>query len=141
MAERMSVSPWCTARPSPERTDANDAPAGAGAGPTLDDDRAEAAEGAVAAGGARTTDSDMGKRLLPFPVDRGRGAVAREMVDAASSPMSTPVPRERVVVAMGGGAAWGVGAARRVAAGHDVVGVTLHLWDYPEEGAGSHGRC
>ena len=50
-------------------------------------------------------------------------------------------PRERVVVAMSGGVDSSVAAARLQDAGFDVVGVTLHLWDYPEEGAGGHGRC
>src|SRR6476659_8434213 len=49
--------------------------------------------------------------------------------------------RERVLVAMSGGVDSAVAAARLVDEGHDVVGVTLHLCDYPEEGAGSHGRC
>jgi tRNA-uridine 2-sulfurtransferase len=50
--------------------------------------------------------------------------------------------RERVVVAMSGGVDSSVAAARLCDAGHDVVGVTLHLWDYPEEGeGGGHGRC
>ncbi len=49
--------------------------------------------------------------------------------------------RERVLVAMSGGVDSAVAAARLVDQGHDVVGVTLHLWDYPETGAGSHGRC
>lgn len=51
-------------------------------------------------------------------------------------------PRARIVVAMSGGVDSAVAAARLVDEGHDVVGVTLHLWDYPEEdGARSHGRC
>ena len=50
--------------------------------------------------------------------------------------------RARVIVAMSGGVDSAVAAARLVDQGHDVVGVTLHLWDYPEEdGARSHGRC
>jgi tRNA-specific 2-thiouridylase len=49
--------------------------------------------------------------------------------------------KERVLVAMSGGVDSAVAAARLVDAGHDVIGVTLHLWDYPEAGAGSHGRC
>jgi tRNA-specific 2-thiouridylase len=51
---------------------------------------------------------------------------------------------ERVVVAMSGGVDSSVAAARLLDAGHDVVGVTLHLWDYdeaPSEGPRSHGRC
>lgn len=48
----------------------------------------------------------------------------------------------RIVVAMSGGVDSSVAAARLHEAGHEVIGVTLHLWDYPEpEGAGAHGRC
>ncbi|HEX3771612.1 MAG TPA: tRNA 2-thiouridine(34) synthase MnmA [Polyangiaceae bacterium] len=50
-------------------------------------------------------------------------------------------PRERVIVAMSGGVDSSVAAARLHDAGYDVVGVTLHLWDYPDDGAGSHERC
>src|SRR6185436_221155 len=50
--------------------------------------------------------------------------------------------KERILVAMSGGVDSAVAAARLVDAGHDVVGVTLHLWDYPtEDGARAHGRC
>lgn len=50
--------------------------------------------------------------------------------------------KKRVIVAMSGGVDSAVAAARLVDQGHDVVGVTLHLWDYPEEGsARAHGRC
>lgn len=51
--------------------------------------------------------------------------------------------RERVLVAMSGGVDSGVAAARLVDAGYDVVGVTLHLWDYPDDPSaqGGHGRC
>lgn len=50
--------------------------------------------------------------------------------------------RERVVVAMSGGVDSAVAAARLHDAGFDVVGVTLHLWDYPDDpDAGGHGRC
>jgi tRNA-specific 2-thiouridylase len=47
---------------------------------------------------------------------------------------------ERIVVAMSGGVDSSVAAARLRDEGHDVVGVTLHLWDY-EEGPSAHGRC
>ncbi len=47
----------------------------------------------------------------------------------------------RVLVAMSGGVDSSVAAARLRDQGHDVVGCTLHLWDYPEKGAGSHARC
>ncbi len=50
--------------------------------------------------------------------------------------------KTRVIVAMSGGVDSAVAAARLVDLGHEVVGVTLHLWDYPTEGQpGSHGRC
>ncbi len=48
---------------------------------------------------------------------------------------------ERILVAMSGGVDSSVAAARLHEAGFDVVGVTLHLWDYPEAGRGSHARC
>jgi tRNA-uridine 2-sulfurtransferase len=48
----------------------------------------------------------------------------------------------RVIVAMSGGVDSAVAAARLVDEGHEVVGVTLHLWDYGDDGApSSHGRC
>ncbi len=57
-------------------------------------------------------------------------------------PMGAAQARERIVVAMSGGVDSSVAAARLCDAGFDVVGVTLHLWDYPKEGAaGGHGRC
>jgi len=54
-----------------------------------------------------------------------------------------PPARERIVVAMSGGVDSSLAAARLVDAGHEVVGVTLHLWDYPgdERASGGHGRC
>ncbi len=47
---------------------------------------------------------------------------------------------QRVVVAMSGGVDSSVAAARLVADGYDVIGVTLHLWDYPDDGS-VRGRC
>lgn len=54
-----------------------------------------------------------------------------------------PRPRPRVIVAMSGGVDSSVAAARLQDDGYDVVGVTLHLWDYPDDpqAAGGHGRC
>ncbi|HEY1954890.1 MAG TPA: tRNA 2-thiouridine(34) synthase MnmA [Polyangiaceae bacterium] len=49
--------------------------------------------------------------------------------------------KARVLVAMSGGVDSSVAAARLFDAGFDVVGCTLHLWDYPEAGPGSHARC
>lgn len=46
----------------------------------------------------------------------------------------------RVLIAMSGGVDSSVAAARLVAAGHEVIGVTLHLWDYPDDGS-VRGRC
>ena len=47
---------------------------------------------------------------------------------------------ERVLVAMSGGVDSSVAAARLLSEGYDVVGVTLHLWDYPDDGS-VKGRC
>src|ERR1044071_4178356 len=41
---------------------------------------------------------------------------------------------------MSGGADSSVAAARLLAEGHEVVGVTLHLWGYPDGGS-VRGRC
>ena len=41
---------------------------------------------------------------------------------------------------MSGGVDSSVAAARLVAQGYDVIGVTLHLWDYPDDGS-VKGRC
>jgi tRNA-specific 2-thiouridylase len=51
--------------------------------------------------------------------------------------------KERIVVAMSGGVDSAVAAARLHDAGHEVIGVTLHLWDYPDDpdAAGGHARC
>jgi tRNA-specific 2-thiouridylase len=47
---------------------------------------------------------------------------------------------ERVIVAMSGGVDSSVAAARLKQDGHEVIGVTLHLWDYPDDGS-VKGRC
>lgn len=47
---------------------------------------------------------------------------------------------ERVLVAMSGGVDSSVAAALLLEQGYDVVGVTLHLWDYPDDGQ-AVGRC
>ena len=46
----------------------------------------------------------------------------------------------RAIVAMSGGVDSSVAAARLKSQGYDVVGVTLHLWDYPDE-ATPKSRC
>lgn len=46
----------------------------------------------------------------------------------------------RVIVAMSGGVDSSVAAALLQQQGYDVVGVTLHLWDYPDDGS-VKGRC
>ena len=53
---------------------------------------------------------------------------------------SRRVTRERILVAMSGGVDSSVAAARLMKQGHDVVGVTLHLWDYPDDGS-VKSRC
>ena len=49
------------------------------------------------------------------------------------------LPRSRVLVAMSGGVDSSVAAGLLHEAGHEVIGVTLHLWD--AEGAEKVGRC
>lgn len=46
----------------------------------------------------------------------------------------------RILVAMSGGVDSSVAAARLLDQGFEVVGVTLHLWDYPDDGS-VRGRC
>ena len=48
--------------------------------------------------------------------------------------------KERVLVAMSGGVDSSVAAALLLEQGFEPVGVTLHLWDYPDDGTVS-GRC
>jgi tRNA-specific 2-thiouridylase len=50
------------------------------------------------------------------------------------------IERTRVIIAMSGGVDSSVAAARLRDQGFDVVGVTLHLWDYPDDGS-ERGRC
>lgn len=54
--------------------------------------------------------------------------------------ISPEVDRMRVLVAMSGGVDSSVAAARLQQAGHEVIGVTLHLWDYPDD-APAKSRC
>lgn len=48
--------------------------------------------------------------------------------------------RTRVLIAMSGGVDSSVAAARLCEEGYDAIGVTLHLWDYPDDGS-EKGRC
>lgn len=48
--------------------------------------------------------------------------------------------KPRVLVAMSGGVDSSVAAARLLEEGYEVIGVTLHLWDYPDDGS-VKGRC
>ena len=48
--------------------------------------------------------------------------------------------KRTVLVAMSGGVDSSVAAARLVQEGYEVIGVTLHLWDYPDDGS-VRGRC
>jgi tRNA-uridine 2-sulfurtransferase len=54
--------------------------------------------------------------------------------------MGPVIERERILMAMSGGVDSSVAAAWLVQQGYDVIGVTLHLWDYPDDGS-VRGRC
>jgi tRNA-specific 2-thiouridylase len=56
--------------------------------------------------------------------------------------MSTPsaLPKQRIVVAMSGGVDSSVAALLLHDQGYEVVGVTLHLWDYPDDSS-IKSRC
>jgi tRNA-specific 2-thiouridylase len=69
---------------------------------------------------------------------RARSAQSARMSDGSHGPDASRA-RERVLVAMSGGVDSSLAAALLHEAGHDVVGVTLHLWD--AEGAQQVGRC
>ena len=56
-------------------------------------------------------------------------------------PKTMSHPKPRIVVAMSGGVDSSVAALRLVREGYEVIGVTLHLWDYPEKIADAKARC
>ncbi|WP_339082691.1 tRNA 2-thiouridine(34) synthase MnmA [Hyphomicrobium sp. ghe19] len=59
---------------------------------------------------------------------------------ATRAPIETAAPKKRVVVAMSGGVDSSVAAAIMKAAGHDVIGVTLQLYDHGTA-SGRKGSC
>ncbi len=61
------------------------------------------------------------------------------MTRAKTRPRPCPMPRARILVAMSGGVDSSVAAGLLCEQGHDVVGVTLHLWD--AQGEAKVGRC
>jgi tRNA-uridine 2-sulfurtransferase len=61
-------------------------------------------------------------------------------VKPAFEPASVPDARQRVVVAMSGGVDSSVAAAMMKAAGHDVIGITLQLYDHGSA-TGRKGSC
>ncbi|XXY26643.1 tRNA 2-thiouridine(34) synthase MnmA [Sorangium sp. So ce233] len=60
--------------------------------------------------------------------------------DGMVRPGERASPGARVFIAMSGGVDSSVAAARLCDAGYEVVGVTLHLWDYPDDGS-VKSRC
>src|SRR5690242_2564764 len=75
------------------------------------------------------------------PTDRPAELATAE-APLAAPPLPAPLAgaaRQRVLVAMSGGVDSSLAAALLHEAGHEVVGVTLHLWD--AEGGQQVGRC
>ena len=153
-AERTSASPRCTSRPRPRKGASERRRPRAGArwrgGPGRRSERRRDGRRRAARGGCdghRRSGSpyrivSSARRVLsPRPAHRPRprrgcagNDKARDAIGCARR------ARERVVVAMSGGVDSSVAAARLCDAGYDVVGVTLHLWDYPESGAAARPR-
>lgn len=71
---------------------------------------------------------------------RGDVADSKRHPATEEAKLGAVTDRKRIVVAMSGGVDSSVAAARLVDAGYDVIGVTLHLWDYPDDRS-EKGRC
>ncbi|CAA2138135.1 tRNA-specific 2-thiouridylase MnmA [Hyphomicrobium sp. ghe19] len=77
----------------------------------------------------------------PEPVDRMNQFEPTSAGSSATrAPIETAAPKKRVVVAMSGGVDSSVAAAIMKAAGHDVIGVTLQLYDHGTA-SGRKGSC
>ncbi|SFV27595.1 tRNA (5-methylaminomethyl-2-thiouridylate)-methyltransferase [Hyphomicrobium facile] len=77
----------------------------------------------------------------PEPVDRMNQFETTPAASSASrAPIQTAAKKKRVVVAMSGGVDSSVAAAIMKAAGHDVIGVTLQLYDHGTA-SGRKGSC
>jgi tRNA-specific 2-thiouridylase len=78
---------------------------------------------------------------MPRRVLLARSADMLERVSTSDGSSDPRFPRgARVLVAMSGGVDSAVAAARLVDQGFEAVGVTLHLWDYPDD-APEKSRC
>lgn len=85
-----------------------------------------------------------------FHFEPARRALGRHPAEVTHSPLRhtrsdsrkllVQQSKERILVAMSGGVDSSVAAAELCASGYEVVGVTLHLWDYPDDGS-VQGRC
>ncbi len=79
-----------------------------------------------------TSRSTSGKRCGGHPTTQGARALPEE----------TGSQGDRIAVALSGGVDSSTAAALLVEAGHDVVGITLQLWDYTGVNlAAGKGRC
>ncbi len=101
----------------------------------------EAAGAALRFGlGRGTTEAD-----VDAAAERTAAAAARARARGIHAPAGIrampPVSRTRVVVAMSGGVDSSTAAAMLVEAGHEVVGVTLRLYDASGTAASVGGRC
>jgi PP-loop superfamily ATP-utilizing enzyme len=93
--------------------------------------------------GWSTTEADVERlvAVLPDVVTRVRRATAPEPAQVSQPARAREGLRERIVVAMSGGVDSSTAAALLLDQGHEVVGVTLRLYDARGTAASLGGRC
>ena len=88
----------------------------------------------------------LGRGTTPEEIERAAALVGEIVARVrrrghGDHPVATVGARERIVIAMSGGVDSSTAAAMLVDAGHDVVGVTLRLYDASGTAASIGGRC